>query len=75
MSKIDEPIFRIAGEIESAVAAGEIVAIMAVLVYRDGNVQQKMRYTPGTRFPLLAGVTLAQHDLVMTIEANPKETK
>lgn len=73
MSKpIDEEIFKIATEIEQAVAEGKVLAIAAVMVMPDGAICTKIRYTDGHKFPLLAGSTLL-NSAVLRLASQDKE--
>ena len=71
MSEIDDELFKMATEITADIDTGEIGAILCVLVKRTGGVRTLVRYTPGCKFPLLGGATIALHNLVDNIELQP----
>lgn len=53
----------------------DVVAISCVMVMKNGSIKTRNAFMEGHKLPLLAGVTLHQHDLCRTISDEPWNNK
>lgn len=54
----------IVGEIAAMEYAGDVKAIAAVVIDRDGDVRTLVAYNDGQRLPITAGVAYLQHQVI-----------
>lgn len=68
--ELDKDLHTIASEIEGLMLSGKVRAIAAIVVTDDGMLHTRVRHISNGRIPLLAGVTLMQHDIALLIRSN-----
>ena len=64
---LDPDMAAIADEIEGMVISGEVLALAAVVVTRNGEVTLKSRYIPGGSLSLVAGIDLLHRNILDSI--------
>lgn len=62
--ELDRNLETIASEIEGFLLSGGVIGVFAVVVMKDGDVISRQCYIQGGKFPLIAGVALAESDLL-----------
>jgi hypothetical protein len=70
-AELDRQLHEIASEIEGFLLSGDVLAVAAVIVKGDGSLTTRLRYLPGGKLPMLAGMTLVQAQAVKIIEGQP----
>ena len=69
--ELDKDLHNIASEIEGFLLSGKVRAVAAIICTEDGFAHTRVRYLENGRMPLLAGITLMQHDVVTDIQRDP----
>lgn len=70
--ELDKELHNIAGEIEGFLLSGKVRAVAAVICTEDGVAHTRVRYISNGRLPLVAGITLMQHDVIADIQRDPE---
>lgn len=70
MSKTVEPssgreaIKTIVGELAAMEYAGDVKAVAIIIIDRDGDLRTLTAWNNGTKLPLLAGLSVVQHNMI-----------
>lgn len=59
-----EAVKTVVGELSAMEYAGDVKAVAIVIVDRDGDLRTLTAWNEGTKLPLLAGLTVTQHNMI-----------
>lgn len=59
-----EAVKSVVGELSAMEYAGDVKAVGIVIVDRDGDLRTLIAWNEGTKLPLLAGLSVMQHNMI-----------
>lgn len=60
----DRELQSVADELEGMVMNGEVKALAIIIVRKNGDLATRIRYLKDGKFPIIAGMSLVQHQLL-----------